>query len=144
MFPTEPVPDKIGAYKVIRRLHGAGSADMYLGRMDGPMGFQRVCALKLVPSPIEGDVRFAEELAREAAICARLNHPAIVRMFDFFEHERKLVLVLEHIDGGDLERLLQHLVRRKQRLGDDAIWYLAHQLVGALAHAHAATDENGS
>ena len=31
------------------------------------MGFQRVCALKLVPNSIEGDPRFAEEPAREAA-----------------------------------------------------------------------------
>jgi serine/threonine protein kinase len=144
MFPTEPVPEKLGAYKVIRRLSGAGSADVYLGRMEGPMGFQRVCALKLVPNAIEGDARFAEELAREAAISARLNHPAIVRMFDFFEHERRLVLVLEHVDGADLDRLVQHLARRKQRLADNAVWYLAHQLAGALAHAHAATDEGGN
>jgi len=144
MFPTEPVPERIGAYKVIRRLTGSGSADMYLGRMDGPMGFQRVCALKLVPNAIEGDVRLAEELAREASICARLNHPAIVRMFDFFEHDRRLVLVLEHVEGADLDRLLQNLTRRRQKLGDEAIWYLGRELVGALAHAHAATDENGS
>lgn len=144
MFPTEPVPEKLGAYKVIRRLAGAGSADLYLGRMEGPMGFQRVCALKLVPNSIEGDARFAEELAREAAICASLNHPAIVRMFDFFEHEKRLVLVLEHVEGADLERLLQHLARRKQKLSDDAIWYIAHELAGALAHAHGARDESGA
>ena len=84
MFPTEPVPERIGAYKVIRRLSAAGSADVYLGRMEGPMGFSRACALKLVPDPSEGDPRVAEELAREASICAELNHPAIVRMFDFF------------------------------------------------------------
>ena len=144
MFPTEPVPERLGAYKVIRRLAGIGSADVYLGRMEGPMGFQRVCALKLVPNAIEGDARFAEELAREAAICAQLNHPAIVRMFDFFEHDRHLVLVLEHVDGADLERLLQHHARRKQRLTDNAIWVLAHHLAGALAHAHEATDENGT
>jgi serine/threonine-protein kinase len=144
MFPTEPVPEQIGAYKVIRRLSGAGSADMYLGRMDGPMGFQRICALKLVANSLDDDVRLAEELAREATIIARLNHPAIVRMFDFFEYDHRLVLVLEHVDGADLDRLMQHLARRRQTLRDDAIWYLGHQLCSALAHAHAATDEDGN
>src|SRR4051812_24241065 len=114
MFPTEAVPERIGAYRVIRRLSSPGSADVYLGKLEGPMGFHRVSALKLVPNTIEHDVRFAEELAREAAICARLNHPAILRMFDFFEHERHLVLVLEHVEGVDLDRLQQHLLRRKQ------------------------------
>jgi serine/threonine-protein kinase len=143
MFPTEPVPEKLGAYKVIRRLSRTGAADVYLGRMEGPMGFQRLCALKLVPNSIEGDARLAEELAREAAICARLNHSAVVRMFDFFEHERRLVLVLEYVDGAGLDRLVQHLARRRQKLPDGAIWYLGRQLAGALAHAHAAKDEAG-
>ena len=86
MFPTQPVPERIGAYRIVRRLSAAGSADVYLGRMEGPMGFARTCALKLVPDPLGGDARIAAELAREATICAALNHPAIVRMFDFFEH----------------------------------------------------------
>ncbi len=144
MFPTEAVPDRIGAYKVIRRLSRTGSADVYLGRMEGPMGFKRLCELKLVQNTLEGDHELAEELAREAAICSRLNHPAILRMFDFFEFEKRLVLVVEHVDGADLERLLQHLSRRKQKLGDEAIWYIAQQLVGALGHAHSATDEEGN
>jgi serine/threonine protein kinase len=142
VFPTEPVPERIGAYKVLRRVAGTGSADVYVGRMDGPMGFQRLCTLKLVPNTIEGDARFAEELAREASICARLNHPAVVRMFDFFEHERHLVLVLEHVDGVSLERLMQHLGRRRQKLGDAAIAAVGREVAGALAHAHAARDED--
>ena len=86
MFPAEPVPETLGTYKVLKRLSGAGSTSVYLARVDGPLGFQRNCELKLVPNTAEGDSRFAEELAREAWICSRLNHPAIVRMYDFFEH----------------------------------------------------------
>ncbi|UQA62347.1 serine/threonine-protein kinase [Polyangium aurulentum] len=143
MFPTEPVPERIGAYKVLRRVAGTGSADVYVGRMEGPMGFQRFVTLKLVPNTIEGDTRFAEELGREAAICSQLNHPAIVRMFDFFEHDRHLVLVLEHIDGVQLDRLVQHVARRKQNISDAAIAYMGREIAGALAHAHAARDEDG-
>src|SRR5262249_7502959 len=72
------------------------------------------------------------------------NHPVVVRMFDFFEYQNRLVLVLEHVEGTDLDRVLQQLARRKQQLSDGAIWYLGHQIAGALAHAHAATDEQGS
>jgi len=143
VFPTEPVPERIGAYKVLRRVAGTGSADVYVGRMEGPMGFQRFVTLKLVPNTIEGDTRFAEELGREAAICSQLNHPAIVRMFDFFEHDRHLVLVLEHIDGVQLDRLVQHVARRRQNIGDAAIAYMGREIAGALAHAHAARDEDG-
>ncbi|WP_437675548.1 serine/threonine-protein kinase [Sorangium sp. So ce131] len=144
MFPTEPAPETIGAYKILRRLAGSGSTSVYLGRLDGPLGFRRVCELKLVPNTAEGDPRFADELAREASICATLNHPAIVRMFDFFEHGGKLVLVLEHVEGVNLGRLLQHLAARQQKLADAAVYYLVHCIASALSHAHGATDEHGS
>jgi eukaryotic-like serine/threonine-protein kinase len=144
MFPTEPVPDRIGSYQVLRRIGGTGRADVYVGRMDGPLGFQRTVQLKLVPFSIEDDARLAEELEREASICARLNHPGVLRMFDFFEHERRLVLVLDHVDGASLERLHSHLLRRKQKLGDKAIFYMGLQLAAALGHAHETTDDEGN
>ncbi|MDC0748460.1 protein kinase [Polyangium sp. rjm3] len=144
MFPSEPVPERIGAYKVLRRLSGAGSADVYVGRMEGPMGFSRLCTLKLVRNTIEGDAHFAEELVREAAICAVLNHPSIQRMFDFFEHDKHLVLVLEHVEGVTLDRLQDLLGRQKSRFDDRTIAFLGRALSGALAHAHAAKDEEGT
>ncbi|WP_372518161.1 serine/threonine protein kinase [Polyangium jinanense] len=144
MFPSEPVPERIGAYKVLRRLSGVGSADVYVGRMEGPMGFSRLCTLKLVRNTIEGDAHFAEELVREAAICAVLNHPSIQRMFDFFEHDKHLVLVLEHVEGVTLDRLQDVLGRQKSKLDDRTIAFIGRALGGALAHAHAAKDEEGT
>lgn len=144
MFPTEPVPEKIGTYQVVKYVGHNGSADVYIARAEGPFGFTRAVNLKMVRCALEDDARFAEELAREAAICARLNHPGVVRMFDFFEHDRRLVLVLEQVEGAGLDRLLAHLGRRKQRLGDGAVFYLGGQIAAALAHAHASTDEDGN
>src|SRR5262245_45668661 len=135
MFPTELVPEKIGAYRVIRRLTGTGTAEVFLGRMEGPLGFERTCALKIVANSTDEEEGL-KEIAREAAICARLNHPAIVRMFDFFEYGPRLVLVLEHVDGSDLEALLELLGNDEQKLGDEAAWYIGHEIAAALAHAH--------
>ncbi len=143
MFPTEPVPERIGPYKIVRRVSGAGSTSVYIGRKDGPMGFARNCTLKLVPNTTQGDARFAEELAREAAICGALNHQSIQRMIDFFEHEQFLVLVLEQIDGPSLDRLLSYLEQNKKPLSDAAKAYVGQQVAGALVYAHAMRDENG-
>jgi serine/threonine-protein kinase len=110
--------------------------------MEGPMGVQRTAVLKLVA--LEGDTRLAEELAREATITARLSHAAIVRMFDFFEEDGHLVLVLEHTVGTNLDRLKQLLGEDRKHLGDDAIGYLGMRIAGALAHAHGAADEEGA
>jgi serine/threonine protein kinase len=143
MFPRDPLPDQIGAYKIVRHLSSLGGADLYLARHRGPLGFERSCVLKLVPSPAGGDPSAAAELAREAGICARLDHPAIVRIYDFFEHGDHIALVFEHFTGVSLARLLSHLRRRRIDMPDPVVWYVAHRIFGALAHAHALTDEQG-
>jgi eukaryotic-like serine/threonine-protein kinase len=143
MFPTEAVPERIGDYTVVKYLGRNGAADVYVARKDGPLGFQRLVSLKMVRFAIDDDARFAEELGREAAICSRLNHPAVVRMYDFFEHDRRLVLVLEQVEGASLERLLTNLARRRHQLGDSSIYYIGSQIASALAHAHASVDEDG-
>ncbi len=142
MFPAEPLPEKIGAYTILERLPSLGSHEVFLGRSEGALGFQREVALKLMPDTSEGNTRFAEEMAREAAICSRLSHPAIVRVLDFFEHQKKLVLVLEHAEGTTLEQLLHHLAEKHQKLGDAASLYIAQQIAGALSYAHSAVGAN--
>ena len=147
MFPAEPVPDRIGSYKILRRLVGlaaTGPAEVYLARNEGPMGFERECELKLMDDTSEGNREFAEELAREAAICARMNHPAVVRVFDFFEHEGKLVLALEHIDGTTLAELMAYLPDAHQKLADVAVYYIGARIAGAIGDAHAFKDEHGN
>ncbi len=107
------------------------------------MGFARLYTLKLVPNTGEGDAQFAQELTREAAICSTLNHQAIQRVIDFFEHDKDLVLVLEHIEGTTLERLSSYLGQKKNPLSDGAKAYIGREVASALVHAHAARDENG-
>ncbi len=145
MFPRQSLPDQIGPYKILRHLSSRGGADLFLGEQTGPMGFKRPCVMKLVPTAsYNNDPRQAHGLAHEAAICSRLNHPAIVRMYDFFEHEGRLVLVFEHFGGISLGRLHAHFRRRHQTMPDSVVWFIAHNLFSAIAHAHSLTDESGA
>ncbi|HEU4536637.1 MAG TPA: protein kinase, partial [Polyangiaceae bacterium] len=102
---------------------------------EGPLGFRREVLLKLTPYQGE-QTQAARDLAREAAAVASLNHPGLVRMYEFFEHEGRLVLVLERAEGTHLGRLLAQCRRRGRPLEDEAVFYLAHRVAAALAHAH--------
>ena len=135
VFPASPLPERIGAYRVLRCLSSTGGVDVYLGREDGPLGFSRDVLLKVAPR----EAGEADELLREASAVAQLNHPAIQRMFAFFEHDGRVVLVLERLEGTTLARITGAARRRKQRIAESSAFHVAYRLFGALAHAHDAT-----
>ncbi|MCC6645301.1 MAG: serine/threonine protein kinase [Polyangiaceae bacterium] len=132
MFPASPLPERVGAYRVLRCLSSTGGVDLYLCREDGPLGFSREVLLKVAPR----EAGEADELLREASAVAQLNHPALQRMFAFFEHEGRVALVLERLEGTTLARINGAARRRKQRLSEASAFHVAHRLFGALAHAH--------
>jgi eukaryotic-like serine/threonine-protein kinase len=142
MSSATPIVDRIGPYRVVRALGSSGAAS-FVAREEGPIGFTREVVLKLVANPTPEDGRIVKELAREATICSKLNHPNIIRTHDFFEHDNQLVLVLEHVDGVSLAELMSSLRENGRRLSDDAVFYIGVAILEALAHAHAHLDDEG-
>ena len=132
----------VGSYQLVERLPYRGGAIEYLARHRGPFGFERTCRLKLVPLPThEGaDTRAAEALVREAKIVMRLDHPAILKAHDLFEHEGNLVLVLEHFSSMTLGRLVELLGKNRKKLDEQVVWHVGHKLFDALAYAHSVAD----
>jgi eukaryotic-like serine/threonine-protein kinase len=57
---------------------------------------------------------------REANILATLNHPSIPRIYDYFTQNERSYLIMEYIDGKDLEALI----------GDTSDFFQAEQVVG--------------
>jgi serine/threonine protein kinase/tetratricopeptide (TPR) repeat protein len=93
---------------------------------------QRDVALKRLRSDQAGDAIVRRRLWREARAVARLEHPAIVRLFDYGEDEsREPYVVMELVDGESLARAAARC-NSASVLGG---WL--DQLLDALAYAHA-------
>eukprot|EP00930_Biecheleria_cincta_P002289 TRINITY_DN103303_c0_g1_i1.p1 TRINITY_DN103303_c0_g1~~TRINITY_DN103303_c0_g1_i1.p1 ORF type:complete len:735 (+),score=162.54 TRINITY_DN103303_c0_g1_i1:129-2333(+) len=58
-----------------------------------------------------------EEVATELSILIKLDHPNVLRVFEWFEDDRNFMLVTEAALGGDLKQLLASV--REQRLEED-------------------------
>jgi serine/threonine protein kinase len=99
-----------------------------------------VVVLKLLLKQFRNDGRFERMFLSEAAAYARLSHPAIVRLYDFFAERDRLVLVLEYVDGLPLNRVLTLVRAAGGRLDDAASLFIAWRVFSALAAAHAAKD----
>lgn len=77
--------------------------------------------------------RAAEKTIRsEVSMLQSLNHPNIVRGFDFFEEPRFFYFVLEKIDGGELfDRIVRKIHYSEKEARD-----LARTLLGAIKYCH--------
>ena len=132
--------ERIGGYRILRRLATGGTSDVLLARAEGPHGFERTVVLKLLLQQFRRDAPMEKMFAREAAAYARLSHPAIVKLYDFFSAEGQLVMVLEFIDGLPLNRFRAMLRKGGEQLDDRASIFVASRIFAALAAAHGARD----
>jgi len=64
-------------------------------------------ALKVLKADLAEDVVFLRRFAREATVLQRLDHPHIVRLYDFAEFGHLACLFLEYIDGITLRRRIR-------------------------------------
>jgi serine/threonine-protein kinase len=132
----DPTLGRIGGYRLVRRLATGGTSDVLLARAEGPHGFERTVVIKRLLSEHREDPDFARMFTQEASAYARLSHPAIVRLFDFFTKDNQLIMVIEFVDGVPLSRLMTTLHQRGQRLDTGSCLFIASRLFDALAAAH--------
>ena len=130
---------RVGPYRIVRTLDVTSTTEVLLAVSEGPLGFERTVVIKRL-TPGAHDPIVVQSLAREAVAYARLNHAAIVRLYDFFAPDGKVALVLEYVDGPSLARLGVLLKSKREALGDPAALYIASRVFAALAAAHAARD----
>ncbi|MGZ3440673.1 MAG: protein kinase, partial [Polyangia bacterium] len=74
--------------------------------IDGPEGFARTAVMKRVLPQLASNREFVAMFLAEARLSARLHHPNIVQIYDCGELDGTYFLVMEHIDGLNLARLL--------------------------------------
>jgi len=101
----------------------------------------RQCALKEVeydralPENIRQEAR--DQFLREATVLARLDHPNLPKVSDFFSNGPRDYLVMDYVPGKDLRTLLLEARRSKTFLPEKEVLSWAEQLANALSFLHA-------
>jgi len=134
--PTRSSSSRVGPFKVAGRLGVGGMSEVLLAIASGPCGFERSVVVKRLLPRFARDAAATRALAREALACARLQHPNVVRLYEFVELDGEPCIVLEHVDGLSLGRMLGLLAQQGGRLPDAVALYIADALFSALAAAH--------
>jgi eukaryotic-like serine/threonine-protein kinase len=115
-------------YRLERLLGRGGMASVWLASDEV---LERPVAVKVLSDTIASDPEFLARFRREAQVAAGLSHPNLIGVYDFGEGAERPYLVMEYVPGDNLaERMAQN--------GEVDCERLARELLGALAHIHAA------
>lgn len=110
---------------------GAGSSGVVYRAHHGAL--ERTVAIKVLHPLYQVHPSFVGRFEREARATSMLDHECITRVLDFGrEPEGLLYLVMEHLEGVTLDRL----VAREGKLPTDRALDIVAQVLGALAVAH--------
>ncbi|MEM7156737.1 MAG: serine/threonine-protein kinase [Myxococcota bacterium] len=132
---------RLGRHVVVRRLGSGGMAELYLSRLDGPEGFVKPVALKLMHPHLSDDAHFARMFLKEARIAATLEHPSIVQVLDVGEFGGEYFMALEYVHGRDLRRILADQKGKPPPLG--CALRIVLEIGRALHYAHRLRDSTG-
>ena len=139
---------RLGRYILCDLLSQGGMGKVYLGRVEGPGGFEKLVAVKVMHSHMllqrpELRTMFLDE----ARIAARVSHQNVCSVFDFGEEKGVLYLVMEYLNGQSIEDINERLSLDPE-LRDDALFYtraarIVAEACEGLHCAHTVKDEKG-
>ena len=121
---------KLFNYNIIKVLGEGGMSRVYLG--EDPTTHQLVAIKELLPNLAHSkDLR--ERFRREAQIMAKLDHPNIVKLLKFEETATSFYLIMEYVDGMDLE---QHIKEVTGPISEPKTIEIMSVLLDAFGYAH--------
>ena len=126
---SESVPERIGAYRIVRPIGEGGFAVVYLAEQTEPL--RREVALKVLKAGLDTKATLARFAAERQAL-AVMNHDGIARIYDAGETERgRPYFAMEYVEGRPITSYCdQHALATDERLE------LFAAVCDAVHHAH--------
>ncbi len=120
---------RLGQYEILSKLGSGGMANVYKARQTS---VDRDVAVKVIRTDLTEDAAFMERFAREARTIASLSHLHILKVFDYGQQDGVAYLVMELLEGGSLNTLIQ----KTGALSLPISARILKQISGALDYAH--------
>ena len=142
--PTNPGSEQdrqlfAGRYKKVELLGAGGMGTVWLAEKSGPGNFSQHVVIKQIHEHMAKQPEFVTRFQDEARLAGLLHHPNIVRVEDFGNADGVLYLVMEHVQGAEL----QELVQSHGQLPLPIVLAMAIDIAKALSYAHDLKDFEG-
>ncbi|HNS99966.1 MAG TPA: protein kinase [Polyangiaceae bacterium] len=140
---SEVTNQRVERYELLAELAAGGMATVYLARLGGAGGFQRLYAIKKLHPHFAHEREFVEMFLDEARLAARIHHPNVVPILEVGQSQSGFFLVMEYIEGETLARLLGRTSLREERIPPRVGAKIVLDVLAGLEAAHSLVDDFG-
>ena len=142
--PSSSSPgSQFGKFSLVARLATGGMAEIFLARLVGAAGFEKLVCIKRILPHLARDRQFVAMFFDEARIAARISHPNVCQVFELGEIDGSYYIAMEYLEGVPLA-----CFRRHDYYGPEPdprlVAGIAIQACEGLHHAHKLTRSDGS
>src|SRR5690349_11469375 len=137
------VKTRLGRYELLARLATGGMGEIFLARLEGAEGFEKLYVVKRILPHLADDARLRQMLIAEARIASRIAHPNICQVYELGETDGQLYIVMEYLEGITMLPLLRRASKEQHPLELGFIGAVIQQVCDALHYAHELKERNG-
>jgi serine/threonine-protein kinase len=135
---------KLGRYELLARIATGGMGEIFLARLEGAAGFEKLCVIKRILPHLADDSRFRAMLIGEARIASGMSHANICHVYALEETDHQLYMVMEYLEGVTLLDVLRATARHRQQLPLGFVAGVIQQACEGLHYAHELRDRSGA
>ena len=122
------VGENVGPYRIVEQLGQGGMATVFKAYH---ANLDRYVAIKVLHPAFNQDPNFEARFQREAQVVAKLEHPNIVPVYDYAEHDKRPYLIMKFVEGDTLKARMD-----KGPLTSDEITKIVDAVGSGLSYAH--------
>ncbi len=134
---------KVGRYDVLFPLASGGMASVYVGRLSGLAGFQRLVAIKIIHAHLARETAFVQMFLDEARLAAGIHHPNVGEIMEVGEDDGLLFMVGELVMGQSLAEMFRRASHMGIKISDDVSAWIISRVCLGLHAAHELQDHAG-
>jgi eukaryotic-like serine/threonine-protein kinase len=131
-----PAGQPFGRFLLLECIGRGGMAEVFRALAHGVEGFRRIFVVKRIHRDKSDNPQLVEMFINEARISALLNHPNIVQIYDFGQHDGWYFIAMEHLRGKDLLLVLRQLRAARRIMPAPLAAFIAREVAAGLDYAH--------
>jgi eukaryotic-like serine/threonine-protein kinase len=134
---------RLDRYELLCPIASGGMATVWLARLRGKRGFEKLFAIKTIKTELISDPSFQDMFMDEARIASRIVHPNVAQILELGEQDDILYIVMEHVDGESVAKIHRIALQKGAPMPPGVVLRIVADVCAGLHAAHQLTDADG-